>query len=58
MNKQDRKKWLKALTASQLRALASQNKIKDWRTLSLTKLLSALFDIENVEQPKPTWVIR
>jgi hypothetical protein len=48
------KKWLETLTVKQLRALASQNKIKDWKTSASTKLISILSLIEGVEQPKST----
>ncbi len=56
MNTQDRKKWLETLTTKQLRALASQNEVKDWATLPLAKLISMLSLIEDVSQPRPTLV--
>lgn len=49
------KQWLSDLTIPQLRALASQNKIKDWATLPLEKLIQLLILVENVEQPRPTF---
>jgi len=47
--------WLSDLTIPQLRALASQNKIKGWATLSPKKLIQLLAPIENIEQPHPTF---
>ena len=49
------KQWLMDLTIPQLRALASQNKIKGWKTLSPEKLVQFLDPVENVEQPHSTF---
>jgi hypothetical protein len=47
--------WLSDLTIPQLRALASQNKIKGWATLPSEKLIQLLVPVEDVEQPHPTF---
>lgn len=52
MDKQQREKWLNSLTIGQLRALASQNRMKEWKTLDQTKLISILSSVEGVEQPQ------
>lgn len=49
------KQWLMDLTIPQLRALASQNKIKGWATLAPEKLIQLLTLVKNVEQPHPTF---
>jgi len=43
--------WFRTLTEPQIRALACQRKIKDWRTKSIKGLFSALEVIEGVEVP-------
>lgn len=58
MNKIQRKEWLSNLTVKQLRALACQLGLRDWRILPKMKLISVLSAIENAEQPKSTWKIQ
>jgi hypothetical protein len=52
MDEVQRRNWLKGLAFRQLKALASQNGMKDWGVLPRKKLVSLLSAIEGVEQPE------
>lgn len=45
------KDWLETLTESQIRALACQRKIEEWKTLSIEKLIIELAQIVDIQEP-------
>ena len=51
MNEAERIEWLKALAPIKLRALASQNSVIGWATLSPKKLVYRLSLVDGVEVP-------
>ncbi len=55
MNKEERIKWLKALPPVKLRALASQNSVIGWATLSPKELIHRLSLVDSVEVPVYTY---
>ncbi len=55
MNKEERIEWLKALASIKLRALASQNSVIGWATLSPKKLIHRLSLVDGVEVPVCTY---
>ena len=52
MDEVQRRNWLTRLAFRQLKALASQNGVKDWNVIPKKKLVSLLAAIEGVEQPE------
>lgn len=55
MNEAERIEWLKALSPVKLRALASQNSVTGWATLSPKKLVHRLSLVDGVEVPVCTY---
>lgn len=46
-----RGEWLSALSDQQIRALASQRKMKDWETAPVVSLVGRLIDFEDIDVP-------
>ncbi len=58
MKKEERIEWLTDLTLVQLRALASQNAVVGWATLSPKKLIHRLSLVDGVEVAECTFMWR
>ncbi len=58
MNKEERIEWLTDLTPVQLRALASQNSVVGWATLSPKELIHRLSLVDGVEVAVCTFMWR
>jgi hypothetical protein len=47
-----RGEWLSSLTEAQIRALASQRKLEDWRTAPVVALIGRLLQFDDIDVPR------